>query len=136
MQGKRTRQHQIHIAGKGEGITRDDLLQLGCARIVLHIHTMLRLMYAIRDMDTSITLLRLAEELRRRRRARGLTQAHLAKAAGVSRSLVVRAEKADETVAIGTFANLLWLTGGELTVGAARRPTLDEARVLFAADED
>ena len=86
-------------------------------------------------MITHVTLMRLSDELRQRRRARGLRQTDLAKLAGVSRALVIRAEQGDETTAIGNIVKLFWSMGAELVVDTARRPTLEEAARLFD-DED
>lgn len=66
------------------------------------------------DMDASTTRHCLAAELRRRRLANGLTQARLAQAAGVSRSLVVRAEKADPAIDPDRYAELFWHADTEL----------------------
>lgn len=86
-------------------------------------------------MSIDVTLMRLSDELRRRRRERGMRQRDLAVLAGVSRALVIRAEKGDPSIAIGTVAKLFWSMGGELVVDTARRPTLEEAARLFN-DED
>lgn len=66
------------------------------------------------NMDASTTRHCLAAELRRRRLANGLTQARLAQAAGVSRSLVVRAENADPAIDPDRYAELLWHTDTQL----------------------
>lgn len=86
-------------------------------------------------MDATLNLIRLGAELRQRRAARGITQADLARRAHLSRALVIRAERGDTAVSIGNFAKLLGAVGGELVAETARRPTLDEAAGLFAADE-
>jgi transcriptional regulator with XRE-family HTH domain len=85
-------------------------------------------------MDANLNLARLGNELRRRRTARGMTQAELARRTRLSRALIIRAEQGDTSIAIGNFAKLLGAMGGELIAETARRPTLDEAAGLFAED--
>lgn len=84
-------------------------------------------MCAIADMDPAGSLMLLGIELRRRRQARGLTQAQLAARARLSRAVVIRAEKGDRTIAIGNVAKLLWVVGEDLDARASRYPTLEEA---------
>ena len=82
-------------------------------------------------MADFVSLLRLGAELRTRRQARGLTQAELAKRAQLSRTLVIRAEKGDPKIAIGSVARLFDAIGAELAVESRRLPTLEEVAQLF-----
>jgi len=95
---------------------------------IAYIHGM---MFAMSNIDANLSLFRLGTELRRRRLARGLTQAQLAGLARLSRAVVIRAEQGDPTIAIGNIARLLGATGAELHVDALRLPTLEEAQTLF-----
>lgn len=79
-------------------------------------------MYAITDMDPAGSLTFLGIELRRRRQARGLTQAQLASRVRLSRAVVIRAEKGDPTIAIGNVAKLLWVVGADLDARTSRYP--------------
>ena len=88
-------------------------------------------MYALTNMDTPLSLKRLGAKLRDRRRARGMTQAQLAAHARLSRSVVIRAEQGDPTVAIGNVAKLLSFTGADLDAVTTRLPTLEEVAELF-----
>ena len=88
-------------------------------------------MYAIRVMSAAASLTQLGAELRRRRLARGLTQAELAKRTRLSRALIVRAEQGDPTIAIGNIAKLFGATGAELKAETSRLPTLEEVGALF-----
>jgi hypothetical protein len=49
----------------------------------------------------------------------------------LSRSLVIRAEQGDPTIAIGNIAKLLSATGAELQAETTRLPTLEEIPALF-----
>jgi transcriptional regulator with XRE-family HTH domain len=82
-------------------------------------------------MDTSPALAQLGGDLKSRRRARGWTQAELARRTRVSRALVVRAEQGDATIAIGSFLKLFGATGAELRAETKRMPTLEEVGELF-----
>ena len=88
-------------------------------------------MYAIRYMTTEAHLTQLGADLKARRRARGWTQAQLARRTQVSRALVVRAERGDPTIAIGNVAKLFAATGAELRSETRRMPTLEEVGALF-----
>ena len=82
-------------------------------------------------MGNSFSRSCLGAQLRRRRLARGLTQAQLATMARLSRAIVIRAEKGDPTIAIGNVARLFAATGGELQAATTRLPTLEEVSALF-----
>jgi transcriptional regulator with XRE-family HTH domain len=86
--------------------------------------------YAIYDMNA--TNLSLGAELRARRRARGWTQADLARRTRLSRALVIRAEQGDPTISIGNVAKLFGATGAQLRAETTRLPTLEEVGALFA----
>lgn len=81
--------------------------------------------------DPPHTLIRLGSELRKRRLARGLTQAQLAEHARLDRKVAIRAERGDPTVAIGNFARLLDVIGASLSVEVTHRPTLEEVSTFF-----
>jgi transcriptional regulator with XRE-family HTH domain len=87
-------------------------------------------MYDMRDM-TAPTLAQIGSDLKTRRRARGWTQAELARRTRLSRALVVRAEQGDPTIAIGSFLKLFGATGAELRAETKRMPTLEEVGELF-----
>lgn len=88
-------------------------------------------MYAVWNMETSYSLTRLGADLRDRRLARGMTQAQLAMRARLSRSVVIRAEQGDPTIAIGNIAKLLGATGAQLQAETTRLPTLEEVPAIF-----
>lgn len=87
-------------------------------------------MWPIRNLAIH-SLSRLGTELRNRRLARGLTPAQLAAQARLSRSVVIRAEQGDPTIAIGNVSKLLAVTGADLQVAPTRLPTLEEVSELF-----
>lgn len=82
-------------------------------------------------MDAAISLFRLGADLKARRLARGLTQVDLARRARLSRALVIRAEKGDPTIAIGSIARLFDAAGAALVADTRRLPTLDEVGAMF-----
>jgi len=85
-------------------------MQEGRERAVCHsAHSLW--MYAIVDMDPAGSLTFLGIELRRRRQARGLTQAQLASRVRLSRAVVIRAEKGDPTIAICKSRSCYGLSG-------------------------
>jgi transcriptional regulator with XRE-family HTH domain len=63
---------------------------------------------------------------------RGLTQIQLAERAHVSRLTVISVEKGAASVSAGSYVDVACALGAEMTLVPARRPTLDEARKLFA----
>ena len=83
-------------------------------------------------MDSTTALTRLAQTVRETRKQRGLTQAALAQIAGVPRFRIIQAEKGQKGMAIDAFVRIVAALGAELTLSPARRPTLEEARKLFA----
>jgi len=82
-------------------------------------------------MKTSPALSELGATLKARRRARGWTQAELARRTQLSRALVVRAERGDPTIAVGSITKLFGATGAELRAETRRLPTLEEVGELF-----
>lgn len=82
-------------------------------------------------MDYSLITLRLGEQLRQRRRNRGLTQASLASLAGITRQKVIAIEKGDLSVGMMAYARALAALDSELNVVPASMPTLDEIHGLF-----
>ena len=89
-------------------------------------------MYIIRNMPS---LQHLAEEFRTMRRRRGLTQADLAARAGLPRLKIIQIEKGEPTVSAGAYAAAAAALGAEFALTPVRRPTLEEARELFAHDD-
>ena len=85
----------------------------------------------IQNMDYSLITLRLGEQLRQRRRNRGLTQASLASLAGITRQKVIAIEKGDLSVGMMAYARALAALDSELNVVPASMPTLDEIHGLF-----
>jgi len=82
-------------------------------------------------METT-ALQRLSREFKAMRRRRGLTQAALGALAGTPRIKVIQVEKGDPTVSAGAYASIAAALGAEFTLVPSRRPTLEEARELFA----
>lgn len=74
-------------------------------------------------------------EVRSMRRRRGLTQAELAARAGLPRAKIIQIEKGESGVSIGAYAAAAAALGAELALAPLRRPTLEEARELFADDD-
>ncbi|MEH6351311.1 helix-turn-helix transcriptional regulator [Pseudomonas sp. 3JA] len=82
-------------------------------------------------MDYSLILLRLGEQVRKRRRNRGLTQANLATLAGVTRQKVIAIEKGDPSVGMLAYARVLGALDCEFAVVPAAMPTLEEIQGVF-----
>ncbi|HEX5124838.1 MAG TPA: helix-turn-helix domain-containing protein [Rhodanobacteraceae bacterium] len=76
-----------------------------------------------------------AAAIRAMRRRRGLTQAALAGQAGLPRLKIIQIEKGDPGVSIGAYAAAAAALGAELSLAPQQRPTLEEARELFADDD-
>jgi HTH-type transcriptional regulator/antitoxin HipB len=89
-------------------------------------------MFTIHDMTP---LQHMAEEFRAMRRRRGLTQADVAARAGLPRVKIIQIEKGEPTVSAGAYAAAAAALGAEFALMPARRPTLEEARELFAHDD-
>lgn len=83
-------------------------------------------------MDSLTILQRLGADLRLARKSRGLTQAELARRAGLPRLKVIQVERAEASVSIGAYAEIAAALGQALTLSVARRPTLDEVGALLA----
>ena len=69
------------------------------------------------------------------RRRRGLTQAALAARAGLPRAKVIQIEKGEPSVSAGAYAAVVAALGADFALTPAQRPTLEEARELFAHDD-
>ena len=82
-------------------------------------------------MDYSLITLRLGEQLRQRRRNRGLTQASLASLAGITRQKVIAIEKGDLSVRMMAYARVLAALDSELSVVPVAMPTLDDIHGVF-----
>ncbi|SCW96028.1 MULTISPECIES: helix-turn-helix transcriptional regulator [unclassified Pseudomonas] len=82
-------------------------------------------------MDYSLILMRLGEQVRKRRRNRGLTQANLATLAGVTRQKVIAIEKGDPSVGMLAYARVLGALDCEFAVVPAAMPTLEEIQGVF-----
>ena len=85
-----------------------------------------------RYMDATTLLSRFGSAMRRLRLQRGLTQAALAKRAGIPRLKVIQVERGDDSVSIGAYAQIAIALGAEFNLLPAKRPTLDEVRELIA----
>ena len=77
----------------------------------------------------------LATAIRAMRRRRGLTQAALAELAALPRLKIIQIEKGDPGVSVGAYAAAAAALGSELSLAPLARPTLEEARELFADDD-
>lgn len=82
-------------------------------------------------MDYSLIIVRLGEQVRKRRLNRGLTQANLATLAGVTRQKVIAIEKGDPSVGMLAYARVLGALDCEFAVVPAAMPTLDEIQGVF-----
>ncbi len=86
-------------------------------------------------MNSTLPLQRLGQSFRDMRARRSLTQADLARLAGVGRRKVIQAEQGDASVSVRSYAAIALALGAELTCVPSRRPTLEEAKAFFAHDE-
>ncbi|SCY80074.1 MULTISPECIES: helix-turn-helix transcriptional regulator [unclassified Pseudomonas] len=82
-------------------------------------------------MDYSLIVVRLGEQVRKRRLNRGLTQANLATLAGVTRQKVIAIEKGDPSVGMLAYARVLGALDCEFAVVPAAMPTLEEIQGVF-----
>jgi transcriptional regulator with XRE-family HTH domain len=82
-------------------------------------------------MDAQTLLSRVGAALRDARRNRGLTQADLARLAGVPRLKIIQAERGDASVSVGAYAAIAAALDMEFVPTPARRPTLDEVGALL-----
>ncbi|SCW98374.1 DNA-binding transcriptional regulator, XRE-family HTH domain [Pseudomonas sp. NFACC15-1] len=82
-------------------------------------------------MDYSLIIVRLGEQVRKRRLNRGLTQANLATLAGVTRQKVIAIEKGDPSVGMLAYARVLGALDCEFAVVPAAMPTLEEIQGVF-----
>lgn len=83
------------------------------------------------NMEPSFLISRLADQIRQRRLNLGMTQADLAKLAGLTRQKVIAVEKGSLSVGMFAYANVLGALDCELKVVPAAMPTLDEVQGLF-----
>jgi DNA-binding XRE family transcriptional regulator len=81
-----------------------------------------------------VILLRLADQIRSMRAQRGLSQSHLAAAAGVNRKTIIELEKGSAGIALGTVVAVLESMGGELSVVPASKPTTAEVQSLLGLE--
>ena len=77
----------------------------------------------------------MSADFRSMRKRRGLTQAELALRSGLPRAKIIQIEKGEASVSAGAYAAAATALGAALTLAPARRPTLEEARELFADDD-
>lgn len=82
-------------------------------------------------MDYGLLIYRLGIQIREKRLGRGLTQADLARIAGLTRQKVIAVEKGTLSVGISAYARVLGALDCELAVVPAAMPTLDEVQDLF-----
>lgn len=83
----------------------------------------------------ALPLIRLGRSLQDMRARRSLTQADLARLAGVTRLKVIQAERGDPSVSVRAYAAIAQALGAELTLSPRRRPTLEEAKEFFGDGE-
>lgn len=81
--------------------------------------------------SSALVLQRLGLELRALRESRGLTQQHLAEAAGLPRLKIIQIEKGLPTVSAGAYAAVAVHLGVEFVTAPSRRPTQDELGRIF-----
>lgn len=77
-------------------------------------------------MDADTILTRLGAQLRSQRLERGLTQAEVARRAGLPRLKVLQVEAGRGSASAGAYARVAGALGFELASVPARRPTLDD----------
>lgn len=82
-----------------------------------------------------MSLVAVSAEFRAMRKRRGLTQAELALRAGLPRAKIIQVEKGEAGVSIGAYAAVATALGAALTLAPSQRPTLEEAREVFADDD-
>ncbi|MEE1925481.1 helix-turn-helix domain-containing protein [Pseudomonas sp. 148P] len=82
-------------------------------------------------MDPSFLISRLALQIRQRRLNLGMTQAELAKLAGLTRQKIIAVEKGSLTIGMFAYAHVLGALDCELKVVPAAMPTLEEVQGLF-----
>ena len=82
-------------------------------------------------MDAELILVRLGTEVRAARKRRGLTQADLARLAGMTRQKVAAIEAGDGTVGALYYGKVLGAMSLELQTVPARWPVLEELAIVF-----
>lgn len=80
------------------------------------------------------TLQDAGDAVRRLRKAKGMTATHLCEVTGLSRDTLHRLERGGD-VSLDTFQRVLQGLGFAMELRAAGRPTLEEMRRRFGADE-
>ncbi len=81
--------------------------------------------------DANTLLMRLGRDMRSLRESRGLSQAELARRAGMPRGKVIQIEQGQPSVSAAAYARLAVELDAEFTPIPARRPTQDELASLF-----
>lgn len=64
-----------------------------------------------------------------------MTQAEVARLAGLPRLKVIQVERGDPNVSLKAYAAIAKALGAELTLAPTKRPTLEEAREFFSSDD-
>lgn len=82
-------------------------------------------------MSPDVLTQRLGAQVRKKRLARGYTQASLASLAGLPRQKIVAIERGDESVNVGAYARALSALDCEVQLIPAVMPTLDDVQGLF-----
>lgn len=83
----------------------------------------------------TLQLQRIGKALREMRTRRGLTQAAVARLAGVGRRKVIEVEQGAESVSVRAYAAVADALGADLSLVPSRHPTLEEVGELFAPDD-
>ena len=79
------------------------------------------------------TLGKLGDDISVARRKRSLTAAMVAERAGVSRSTYLKVERGDPSVAMGTYAMVLFVLGLDGPLGRLADPALDDQGLVLDA---
>ena len=85
----------------------------------------------MQNMEPSFLISRLAVQIRQRRLNLGMTQAELAKLAGLTRQKIIAVEKGSLSIGMFAYAHALGALDCELRVVPAAMPTLEEVQGLF-----
>ena len=80
------------------------------------------------------SLRQLGESLRAQRKKLHLTQAAMARRAGIALRTYVRLEAGDAGAALGTYAQAAQSLGLELRLVSRARPTLEELEAIYGDD--
>lgn len=82
-------------------------------------------------MDALLITQRLAKQIRIKRLNKGYKQSDLAKLAGVTRQKMIEIEQGSMSVSMGAYARVMGALSSEMTLVAARLPTLEELADIF-----